>query len=109
MNEDASNPKADSEDDLGREAARFKRQLQQDVQSWFANGSGPSERQRDEALNLGAQQSKGAIDPAKKFSKPRRHSAPAKLVEGKGRPFSMSYEGLTIAQLVENRRARGAR
>jgi hypothetical protein len=47
MNEDASNPKADSEDDLGREAARFKRQLQQDVQSWFANESGPSERQRN--------------------------------------------------------------
>ena len=37
MNDDASNPNADTEDDLGREADRFKRQLQRDVQCWFAH------------------------------------------------------------------------
>jgi hypothetical protein len=109
MNDDASNPNADTEDDLGREADRFKRQLQRDVQSWSAHESGPSERQSVAALNLGAQETKGPIDTAKRLSKLRRPSAPAKLVEGKGRPFSMSYDGLTIAQHVENRRARGAR
>jgi hypothetical protein len=107
MYDRASNPNADTEDDLGREADRFKRQLQRDVQSWSAHEGGPSERQQSAAPNLGAQQTKGSIDTAKKLSKPRRPSAPAKLVEG--RPFSMSYDGLTIAQHVENRRARGAR
>jgi hypothetical protein len=109
MNEDASDPNADTGDDLGREADRFKKQLQRDVQSWFADESVPSERQRDAALNLGAQQTKGVTDAAKKLSKRRRPSAPAKLIEGKGRPFSMSYDGLTFAQHLENRRARGAR
>ena len=71
MNEDASDPNADTEDETS--AARpmgLKRQLQRDVQSRFTNESGPSERQRDAALDLGAQRTKGAIDAAKSSASP---------------------------------------
>src|SRR4051794_22647619 len=113
MDKNASDLDADTESDIGRAAAGFQRRLQRDAQSWLANESGASERRRsgaserrrDAALDLGIRRTEVTTGASKKLSKPTTPSAPAKLIEGKGRPFSMSYDGLTMAQYIENRHA----
>lgn len=105
MDKNASDLDADTGGGIDRAAAAFERRLQRDAQSWLANESGSSERRTDAALDVRIGRTQVTSGVAKKLSKPTLPPAPAKLMEGKGRPFSMSYDGLTMAQYIENRHA----
>ena len=97
---------ADSASRDEAETDRFAAQLQQDARSWTARDNDASDRAAD-ALALSVKQVKAAATIARKRAKP----APKPVVaeSTKDRPFSMSYEGVTNAQYIAGRIARGAR
>ena len=85
---------------------RFAAQLQQDVRSWTAREADAGDRAADATLAAAAKAAKAAT--ARKRTKPAPKAvAPAEPT--KGRPFSMSYEGVSNAQYLAGRIARGAR
>jgi hypothetical protein len=87
---------------------RFAAQLKQDVRSWNARDNDATDRAADATLVQAARAAKAAT--TRKRAKPAEKPAPAAAPEsGKGRPFSMSYEGVSNAQYIASRIARGAR
>ena len=110
---DETTQQADTIVEAGQEDAtanteRFAAQLQQDVRSWTARDNDATDRAADAALALGAKQAKAATTVARKRAKPAPKAVPA-VESTKGRPFSMSYEGVSNAQYIAGRIARGAR
>jgi hypothetical protein len=89
------------------ETDRFAAQLKQDARSWTARDNDASDRAAD-ALALSVKQVKAAATVARKRAKAAPKAAPAPE-STKDRPFSMSYEGVTNAQYIAGRIARGAR
>ncbi len=85
---------------------RFAAKLQQDVRSWSARDNDASDRAADATLAAAAKAAKAAT--ARKRAKPVV-KAEAPVESTKGRPFSMSYEGVSNAQYLAGRIARGAR
>jgi hypothetical protein len=85
---------------------RFAAQLQQDVRSWTARDNDATDRAADATLAAAAKAAKAAT--ARKRTKPAPKAA-APVESTKGRPFSMSYEGVSNAQYLAGRIARGAR
>jgi hypothetical protein len=93
-------------DDSAANTARFAAQLKQDVRSWSARENDATDRAADATLAMAAKQAKATT--VRKRSKPA--AKPAVVAEPqKGRPFSMSYEGVSNAQYLAGRIARGAR
>lgn len=87
---------------------RFAAKLQQDARSWTARENDASDRAADAAAELSAKQVKAAVTVARKRTKAAPKVA-VKVEDTKGRPFSMSYEGVSNAQYIAGRIARGAR
>jgi hypothetical protein len=85
---------------------RFAAQLQQDVRSWSARENDATDRAADATLAAAAKAAKAAT--VRKRAKPAPKVA-APVESTKGRPFSMSYEGVSNAQYLAGRIARGAR
>jgi hypothetical protein len=85
---------------------RFAAKLQQDVRSWTARENDAADHAADATLALAAKAAKAALP--RKRAKPAA-KAPAVVESTKGRPFSMSYEGMSNAQYLATRIARGAR
>lgn len=85
---------------------RFAAKLQQDVRSWSARDDDAADRAADATLAAAAKAAKAAT--ARKRAKPVA-KAEAPVESTKGRPFSMSYEGVSNAQYLAGRIARGAR
>ncbi len=85
---------------------RFAAQLQQDVRSWTARDNDATDRAADATLAAAAKAAKAAT--VRKRAKPAPKAA-APVESTKGRPFSMSYEGVSNAQYLAGRIARGAR
>jgi hypothetical protein len=93
-------------DDSAANTARFAAQLKQDVRSWSARENDAVDRAADATLATAAKQAKAVT--VRKRAKPA--AKPAAVAEPtKGRPFSMSYEGVSNAQYLAGRIARGAR
>jgi len=93
-------------DDSAANTARFAAQLKQDVRSWSARENDATDRAADATLAMAAKQAKAAT--VRKRTKPA--AKPVAVAEPqKGRPFSMSYEGVSNAQYLAGRIARGAR
>ncbi len=86
---------------------RFAAKLQQDVRSWSARDNDATDRAADATLAAAAKAAKAAS--ARKRSKPAAAKVEAPVESTKGRPFSMSYEGVSNAQYLAGRIARGAR
>lgn len=84
---------------------RFAAQLQQDARSWTARENDP-DRGADATLAAAAKAAKAATT-RKRAKPPAKVAAPVEST--KGRPFSMSYEGVSNAQYIAGRIARGAR
>ena len=85
---------------------RFAAQLQQDVRSWTAPQTDARDTAAHATLAAAARAAKAAR--TRKRAKPvPKAAAPAEPT--KGRPFSMSYEGVSNAQYLAGRIARGAR
>ena len=85
---------------------RFAAKLQQDARSWTARDNDATDRAADATLAAAAKAAKAAT--TRKRAKPAAPvAAPAEST--KGRPFSMSYEGVSNAQYLAGRIARGAR
>ena len=99
-------PEAKGEDTAGTD--RFAAKLQQDARSWTARENDASDRAADAAAELSAKQVKAAATVARKRTKAAPKAA-VKVEDTKGRPFSMSYEGVSNAQYIAGRIARGAR
>jgi hypothetical protein len=93
-------------DDSAANTARFAAQLKQDVRSWSARENDAVDRAADATLAMAAKQAKAAT--VRKRTKPAAKPAAAAEPQ-KGRPFSMSYEGVSNAQYLAGRIARGAR
>jgi hypothetical protein len=87
---------------------RFAAQLQQDVRSWSARENDAADRAADATLAQAAKAAKTATT-RKRVAKPAAPAAPAEATGTKSRPFSMSYEGVSNAQYLAGRIARGAR
>ncbi len=85
---------------------RFAAKLQQDVRSWSARDNDAADRAADATLAAAAKAAKAAT--ARKRAKPVA-KAEVPVESTKGRPFSMSYEGVSNAQYLAGRIARGAR
>jgi hypothetical protein len=85
---------------------RFAAQLKQDVRSWTARDNDATDRAADATLVMAAKAAKAAT--TRKRAKPAAKVA-APVESAKGRPFSMSYEGVSNAQYLAGRIARGAR
>jgi hypothetical protein len=95
-----------TQDDSTANTERFAAQLQQDVRSWSARDADAADRAADATLVQAAKAAKAAT--ARKRVKPA--AKPATAPEStKGRPFTMSYEGVSNAQYLAGRIARGAR
>ena len=93
-------------DEAAANTERFAAQLKQDVRSWSARENDATDRAADATLVMAAKQAKAAT--VRKRAKPA--AKPAAAPEStKGRPFSMSYEGVSNAQYLAGRIARGAR
>jgi hypothetical protein len=95
-------------DDAAANTARFAAQLKQDVRSWSARENDATDRAADATLAIAAKQAKAATAPVRKRAKPAAKPVAAAEPQ-KGRPFSMSYEGVSNAQYLAGRIARGAR
>jgi hypothetical protein len=93
-------------DDSAANTARFAAQLKQDVRSWSARENDATDRAADATLAMAAKQAKAAT--VRKRTKPAAKPVAAAEPQ-KGRPFSMSYEGVSNAQYLAGRIARGAR
>ena len=104
MTDDAA-PSVASED-ASAETDRFAAKLQQDARSWTARENDAADRAADATLALAAKAAKAATTRKRAKAAPKA-AAPAETT--KGRPFSMSYEGVTNAQYLAGRIARGAR
>jgi len=100
----ASAPADTAQDDANTD--RFAAKLQQDARSWSARDNDAQDRAADATLALAAKAAKAAT--ARKRTKAAPKVA-APVESTKGRPFSMSYEGVTNAQYLAGRIARGAR
>ncbi len=94
-------------DDSAANTARFAAQLKQDVRSWSARENDATDRAADATLAMAAKQAKAATT-VRKRTKPAAKPVVAAEPQ-KGRPFSMSYEGVSNAQYLAGRIARGAR
>jgi hypothetical protein len=99
-------PEEPAADDSAANTARFAAQLKQDVRSWSARENDATDRAADATLAMAAKQAKPT--PVRKRAKPAAKPAVAAEPQ-KGRPFSMSYEGVSNAQYLAGRIARGAR
>ncbi len=99
-----SSPSAASSDETNTD--RFAAQLKQDVRSWTARDNDATDRAADATLVQAARAAKAAT--VRKRAKPAEKPVAAPE-STKGRPFSMSYEGVTNAQYIASRIARGAR
>ncbi len=86
---------------------RFAAKLQQDVRSWSARDNDATDRAADATLAAAAKAAKAATARKRTKAAPKAAVAPAEST--KGRPFSMSYEGVSNAQYLAGRIARGAR
>ena len=95
-----------STQDGSAETDRFAAKLQQDARSWTARENDAMDRAADATLALAAKAAKAATARKRTKAAPKA-AAPAEPV--KGRPFSMSYEGVSNAQYLAGRIARGAR
>ena len=85
---------------------RFASKLQQDLRSWSARDNDAEDRAADATLAAAAKAAKAATTRKRSKAAPK---APAPVESTKGRPFSMSYEGVSNAQYLAGRIARGAR
>ncbi len=105
MTDESAPPATDAvRDDTNTD--RFAAQLQQDVRSWTARDNDAADREADATLALAAKAAKAATARKRTKAAPK---APAPVESTKGRPFSMSYEGVSNAQYLAGRIARGAR
>jgi hypothetical protein len=91
------------------ETSRFAAGLKQDARAWSARESDAADRAVDRAADATLALAAKAAKPA-----PRKRAKAAAVVAapadaGKSRPFSMSYEGVSNAQYLAGRVARGAR
>ncbi len=97
-----------AQDDDAANTERFAAQLKQDARSWSARENDAVDRAADATLAMAAKQAKAATTRKRSAAKPAaKPAAPAEST--KGRPFSMSYEGVSNAQYLAGRIARGAR
>ena len=104
MNDQTVQPAAPAAQDDNTD--RFAAKLQQDVRSWSARDNDAADRAADATLAAAAKAAKAAT------ARKRTKTAPKVAVPvetTKGRPFSMSYEGVSNAQYLAGRIARGAR
>ena len=85
---------------------RFASKLQQDLRSWSARDNDAEDRAADATLVAAAKATKAATTRKRTKAAPK---AAAPVESTKGRPFSMSYEGVSNAQYLAGRIARGAR
>jgi len=111
MSEQPDVPAADTVQDAANAEAsanteRFAAQLKQDVRSWSARDNDATDRAADATLALAAKQAKAATARKRVKAAPK---VAAPVESTKGRPFSMSYEGVSNAQYIAGRIARGAR
>jgi hypothetical protein len=106
MSDNKAAAAADSAQDESANVDRFAAKLQQDVRSWSARDDDATDRAADATLALAAKAAKAAV--VRKRAKPAAKVA-APVESTKGRPFSMSYEGVSNAQYLAGRIARGAR
>ena len=106
MTDEAASLPTSSTQDASAETDRFAAKLQQDARSWTARENDAIDRAADATLALAAKAAKAAT--ARKRSKAAPKVA-APVEPTKGRPFSMSYEGVSNAQYLAGRIARGAR
>ena len=97
-------PAAPAQDDANTD--RFAEKLQQDVRSWTARDNDATDRAADATLAAAAKAAKAATTRKRAKPAPKVAAAPEST---KGRPFSMSYEGVSNAQYLAGRIARGAR
>jgi hypothetical protein len=106
MTDQPSTPAANTPQDEAANTERFAAQLKQDVRSWSARENDATDRAADATLVVAAKHAKAATTRkrAKPAAQPAEPAAPTK-----GRPFSMSYEGVSNAQYLAGRIARGAR
>ena len=104
MNEETVRPATSAAQDDNTD--RFAAKLQQDVRSWSARDNDAADRAADATLAAAAKAAKAAT--ARKRTKAAPKVA-APVESTKGRPFSMSYEGVSNAQYIAGRIARGAR
>ncbi len=106
MTDESAPPAADTVQQDASNTDRFAARLQQDVRSWTARDNDAADRAADATLAAAAKAAKAAT--TRKRAKPAAKVA-APVENTKGRPFSMSYEGVTNAQYLAGRIARGAR
>ena len=99
---------AEPTDDSEAATDRFAAQLQQDARSWTARENDATDRAADAAAELASKQVKAAAAAVRKRARAAPKAA-VKVESTKGRPFSMSYEGVSNAQYIAGRIARGAR
>jgi hypothetical protein len=106
MTEQTATPATLAAQDDSANTDRFAAQLQQDVRSWTARDNDATDRAADATLAQAAKAAKAATARKKVKAAPK---AVAPVESTKGRPFSMSYEGVSNAQYLAGRIARGAR
>jgi hypothetical protein len=103
---DTRDSEAAQQDQSDANTKRFAAQMQQDVRAWSAREADATDRAADATLLMAAKEAKAATTRKRTKAAPK----PAAPVESsKGRPFSMSYEGVSNAQYIAGRIARGAR
>ncbi len=106
MNDETASPANEVTQDESAETDRFAAKLQQDARSWTARDNDATDRAADATLALAAKAAKAATARKRVKAAPK---AAAPVESTKGRPFSMSYEGVSNAQYLAGRIARGAR
>ena len=99
-----------SGDQPGDAAERFRLQMERDARSWSADQMAASDRREDVAAELAASQARAAKAAEKQRAKAKAAAAakPQPATPRKG-PFSMGYGGLSNADYIASRAARGAR